>query len=63
MLRLERKGGRITGSFSDNGVQWKALKPIDTTWAEGPVKVGLVATNTSTEPSTVKYDNFDLKAK
>jgi regulation of enolase protein 1 (concanavalin A-like superfamily) len=62
-LRLERKGGRITGAYSDNGVQWKPLKPMDTTWAEGPVKVGLVATNTSSEPSTVKYENYDLKVK
>jgi regulation of enolase protein 1 (concanavalin A-like superfamily) len=62
-LRLERKGGRITGAFSDNGVQWKALKAMDTSWAEGPIKVGLVATNTSSEPSTVKYENFDLKTK
>jgi regulation of enolase protein 1 (concanavalin A-like superfamily) len=62
-LRLERKGGRITGAFSDNGVQWKALKAMDTTWADGSVKVGLVATNTSSEPSTVKFENFDLKAK
>ena len=62
-LRLERKGGRIIGAFSDNGIQWKALKPMDTSWATGNVKVGLVATNTSSEPSTVKYENFDLKSK
>jgi hypothetical protein len=62
-LRLERKGGRITGAYSPNGVEWKPLKAMDTTWAEGPIKVGLVATNTSSEPSTVKYEKFDLKAK
>lgn len=62
-LRLERKGGRITGAYSDNGVQWKPLKPMDTTWAEGPIKVGLLATNTSSEPSTVQFENYDLKAK
>ncbi len=61
-LRLERKGGRIIGSVSDGGVEWKPLKPMDTTWAEGPIQVGLVATNTSSEPSTVQYDNYLLKA-
>jgi regulation of enolase protein 1 (concanavalin A-like superfamily) len=29
-LRLERKGSRILGAFSRDGVAWKQLKPIDT---------------------------------
>lgn len=62
-LRLERRGGRLAGFYSGNGVQWRALKPMDTTWAGGPARVGLVATNTSSEPSTVKYERFDVKAK
>ena len=62
-LRLERKGGRIMGAVSGNGVEWKPLKPMDTTWAGGPAKVGLVATNTSSEPSTVKYENYTIKTK
>jgi regulation of enolase protein 1 (concanavalin A-like superfamily) len=62
-VRLERKGGRITGAYSDNGTRWKALKPMDTSWAQGPVKVGLLATNTSSEPSTVKFEGLDLKTR
>jgi regulation of enolase protein 1 (concanavalin A-like superfamily) len=62
-LRLERKNKRITGAFSDDGVSWKPLKAMDTSWADGPIKVGLVATNTSSEPSTVKYENYSLKTK
>ncbi len=60
-LRLERRGSKIVGSVSGDGVSWKALKPMDTTWADGPVKVGVLATNTSSEPSTVKFDNYTLK--
>ncbi len=62
-LRLERKGGRITGAFSGDGVNWEPLKPMDTSWTNGPVKVGLVAINTSTEPTTIKYENYSLKKK
>ena len=62
-LRLERKGGRINGAVSEDGVDWKALKPIDTTWAEGKIKVGMVAVTTSSGPHDVKFDNYSLKAK
>jgi hypothetical protein len=61
MLRLERRGTRIIGGVTNDGVNWKALKPMDTTWAEGPIKVGVLATNTSSEPSVVKFDNYTLK--
>jgi regulation of enolase protein 1 (concanavalin A-like superfamily) len=62
-LRLERKRGRITVAYSVNGKEWKDLKPVDTTWAEGEVQVGVVAVSTSTGPHPVMFDGYSLKAR
>jgi regulation of enolase protein 1 (concanavalin A-like superfamily) len=61
-LRLERKGSRIRGASSSNGTTWKQLKPIDTVWPS-KLKVGLIAISTSSEPFSVKFEQFDLKRK
>jgi regulation of enolase protein 1 (concanavalin A-like superfamily) len=77
-LRLERKGSRILGAFSSDGVAWKQLKPIDTVlpsklnipacirtdnvWPN-KLKVGLTAISTSSDPFSVKFEQFDLKTK
>jgi regulation of enolase protein 1 (concanavalin A-like superfamily) len=62
-LRLERKRGRITAAFSADGKDWKELKPVDTTWAEGEVQVGVIAVNTSTGPHKITFEGYSLKAK
>jgi regulation of enolase protein 1 (concanavalin A-like superfamily) len=62
-LRLERKRGRIMAAFSVDGKEWKELKPVDTTWAEGEIQVGVVAVNTSTGPHSVTFDSYSLKSK
>ncbi len=61
-LRLERKGSRIFGAISSDGTAWKQLKPIDTVWP-AKLKVGLTAVTTSSEPFSVKFEEFDLKTK
>jgi S1-C subfamily serine protease/regulation of enolase protein 1 (concanavalin A-like superfamily) len=61
-LRLERKGSRILGSVSTDGTSWKPLKPIDTVWPS-KLKVGLMAISTSSDPFSVKFEQFDLKSK
>jgi regulation of enolase protein 1 (concanavalin A-like superfamily) len=58
-LRLERKGSRITGAVSMDGRTWKALKPIDTIWP-AKLKIGLAAINSSSEPFTLKFEEFSL---
>lgn len=63
LVRLERKGGRIIGAFSNDRLRRKGLKPMDTTRANGPVKAGLLTTNTSSEPRTVKFENCTLKTR
>lgn len=62
-LRLERRRGRITAAFGADGKEWKELKPVDTTWAEGELQVGVMAVNTSTGPHKVTFDDYSLKAK
>lgn len=54
-LRLERKGSRILGAVSSDSSAWKQLKPIDTVWPS-KLKVGLMAISTSSDPSSVKFE-------
>lgn len=61
-LRLERQKGRITGAISENGKNWKVLKPMDTAWARGPMQVGLMGVNTASEPCKLRYMDYSLKA-
>ncbi len=62
-LRVERKGSRISADFSHDGQTWKDLKPVDTTWAEGTIQVGVVGVNTSPGPHSVSFEDYSLKAK
>lgn len=61
-LRMERKGSRIIGATSTDGTTWKALKPIDTLWPS-QLKVGLAATNSNSDPLTVKFEDVKLTGK
>ncbi len=45
------------------GSGWKPLKPTDTSWAKGPVRVGLLSTDTSSEPSLVNFDDDTLETR
>jgi regulation of enolase protein 1 (concanavalin A-like superfamily) len=58
-LRMERRGSRINGAISYDGTTWTKLKPIDTVWPK-KLKVGLLAINTSSEPFTPSFEQFDL---
>jgi hypothetical protein len=61
-LRMERKGSRITGASSTDGMKWKSLKPIDTLWPS-QLKIGLSAANSNSEPHTVKFEEIVLTGK
>jgi S1-C subfamily serine protease/regulation of enolase protein 1 (concanavalin A-like superfamily) len=61
-LRLERKGSRILGAVSTDGMRWKQLQPIDTVWP-AKLKVGLAAINSSSEPFSMKFEEFTLDTK
>jgi regulation of enolase protein 1 (concanavalin A-like superfamily) len=62
-LRLERQKNLIRAASSSDGRQWKSLKPIEATWADGPLQVGVMAVNTSTEKHSVTFSNYSLKVK
>jgi regulation of enolase protein 1 (concanavalin A-like superfamily) len=60
-LRMERKGSRIFAAISENGVDWKSLRPIDTLWPER-LKVGLSVVSTSSSPFQVRFEEYDFRA-
>lgn len=62
-FRLEREGRKLTASFSEDGKEWKALKPVDAAWLDGEVKVGIVAVNTSPTALLARFDNYSLTEK
>jgi regulation of enolase protein 1 (concanavalin A-like superfamily) len=53
-LRLERRGGRVLGSVSEDGIRWAPFKPL-TADLPKDVKLGVVATNTSTESLKAEF--------
>jgi hypothetical protein len=56
---MERKGSRIVGAISLDGIKLKQLKPIDTLWPSR-LKVGLAVTNSNSEPLKVGFEEFKL---
>ncbi len=61
-VRLERRGARILGSVSVDGIRWIALEPIDHEFARA-VKIGVVAVNTSSAPLKVQMDGYGVFVK
>jgi RNA polymerase sigma factor (sigma-70 family) len=64
-LRLERRGNKVYGSASNDGIQWAALEPIEIDLPK-KVKVGLLAghnTSTAFEPSFEEWKIFQEVAK
>ena len=60
-LRLEHKKRRLVAAFSDDGKNWKELKPVDAGWATGKVQVGVVAVSTSSGPHEVMFDDLIIE--
>jgi RNA polymerase sigma factor (sigma-70 family) len=59
-LRLERRGGKVYGSASNDGIQWAALEPIEIELPK-TIKVGLVAghnTSSGYEPAFEEWKIF-----
>jgi regulation of enolase protein 1 (concanavalin A-like superfamily) len=61
-LRLERHGGRVVGAVSPDGVRWSLLHSFEVALPER-LKVGVVAVNTSTEPLTADFEDFEVFRK
>jgi hypothetical protein len=60
-LKLERRGDKVTAYYSHDGTEWTMAKEI---MVEFPnrIQVGVVAVNTSKEPFTVKFEEFEVKS-
>jgi len=61
-LRLERRGDRVFGSVSHDGVRWMSFDPYVVN-LNAELKLGVVAINTSTEPYKAECDEFELFVK
>jgi len=58
-LRLERRGGRIFGSFSEDGIRWGSFNPIAVELPKD-LKLGVDAINTSTEPFKAEFSEPEV---
>ena len=61
-LRLERRGGRIIGSVSDDGIRWLSFEPI-TVELNKEIKLGIGAINTSTEAFKAEFSELEVFRK
>jgi RNA polymerase sigma factor (sigma-70 family) len=58
-LRLERRDGKVYGSFSPDGVNWKALDPVKATLPDR-VYVGVVALHNTAPGFEVEFSGLKL---
>jgi regulation of enolase protein 1 (concanavalin A-like superfamily) len=58
-LRLERRGGRVFASTSEDGVQWHAFQPL-TVDLRKEIRLGLSAINTSTERFKAVFSELEV---
>jgi regulation of enolase protein 1 (concanavalin A-like superfamily) len=61
-VRLERRGNRICGLVSDDGVRWLVFDPI-TVELPRTLQVGVAAINTSTEPFKAQFSELEVYKK
>lgn len=58
-LRLERRGGSVHASVSQDGVNWSSFPPLEVRLPD-ELKLGVVAVNTSTKPFTAELAGFSV---
>jgi hypothetical protein len=58
-LKLERRGGKVSASYSHDGKEWTEVKQIDVDLPR-KVQVGVAAVNTSTKPFVVRFQELAL---
>lgn len=59
-LRLERKGEKLLASVSQDGKEWKELKPLELK-LPAKLKLGVTAGGTSMDVFAPQFDQFQLK--
>ena len=58
-LKLERRGGKVSASYSHDGKEWTEVKQIDVDLPR-KLQVGVAAVNTSTKPFVVRFQELAL---
>jgi len=58
-LRLERRGSKVYGAASDDGIQWASLKPMDIELPK-TVKVGILAGHNTSSGYDVAFEEFKV---
>ena len=58
-LRVERRNNRILGYTSKDGKNWTRLDPMEPSYP-ATLKVGLYAINGSTDPTGVRFEDFNF---
>ena len=61
-LRLERKGSRVTPSYSLDGTSWKVVKAVNLD-LPATVGVGVAAVNTAEKPMSVRLLDLKIEAR
>ena len=61
-LRLERRGDRVFGSFSENGINWVSFDPYVVNLAK-ELKLGVAAINTSTDVFKPEFSDLEVFRK
>jgi regulation of enolase protein 1 (concanavalin A-like superfamily) len=61
-LRLERRGGTVKASLSDDGKEWSFVKELRVDFPK-KLKVGVAAISTSAEPFQVEFDELKVTTK
>jgi len=61
-LRLERRGQKVTASYSHDGKDWTAAKEI-TVELPKKIQIGVSAVNTSTKPFKAEFEDLKLTVK
>jgi regulation of enolase protein 1 (concanavalin A-like superfamily) len=59
-VRLERRGDRVTGSYSRDGKEWATFLLVKTFKTTGPLKVGVYATHATDSPFEATFDQYSL---
>jgi regulation of enolase protein 1 (concanavalin A-like superfamily) len=58
-LRVERRGGTVYGSAGGDGVEWKALRPIEVGLGKR-LLVGVTAGHNTSSAFTAAFDGFQV---
>jgi regulation of enolase protein 1 (concanavalin A-like superfamily) len=61
-LRLERRGKKVYGMGSMEGINWKSYDPIEVDFPDG-LTVGIAAINSSKGPFTCAFEDFTVFRK